>query len=202
LPPPQSLIPGEGFFTDCDALSAGSSSFRQGPAMSFTEIALLMLFPGLMAFACTSDLVSMTISNRVSLTLVAGFICLAWLVQMPLATFGWHFAAGGMMLVITFGLFAANVIGGGDAKLTAATALWLGFEHLLEYLLIASVFGGALTLGLLLIRRHPLPEPLAAQGWIDRLHRPETGIPYGIALGAAGLLVYPQTLLWKLAIAG
>jgi prepilin peptidase CpaA len=168
--------------------------------MSVTEIALLVLFPGLMAFACASDLVSMTISNRVSIALVAGFVCLAGLAQMPLAAFGWHVAAGAMMLTITFALFAAGVIGGGDAKLTAATALWIGFEHLFEYLLIASVFGGALTLGLLLMRRHPLPEPLAAQGWIDRLHRPETGIPYGIALGLAGLSVYPQTLLWRLAI--
>jgi prepilin peptidase CpaA len=168
--------------------------------MPFAEFALLLIFPGLMAFACMSDLVSMTISNKVSLALVAAFVALAGLVQMPLVAFGWHLAAGGMMLTICFALFALGWIGGGDAKLTAATSLWIGFELLLDYLLIASILGGGLTLALLAIRRHPLPQMLASQGWIDRLHKPETGIPYGIALGAAGLMVYPQSLVWKLAL--
>ena len=53
-------------------------------------------------------------------------------------------------------------IGGGDAKLAAATALWFGFDHLLDYLLYASLFGGALTLVLLQFRQWPLPSPLAA----------------------------------------
>jgi prepilin peptidase CpaA len=167
--------------------------------MPVAELALLLVFPGLMAFACMSDLVSMTISNKVSLALVAAFVALAAAVQMPPAAFGWHLAAGATMLVICFTLFALGWIGGGDAKLTAATSLWLGFGLLLDYLLIASVLGGGLTLALLALRRHPLPQALASQGWIDRLHRPETGIPYGIALGAAGLMVYPQSLVWKLA---
>ena len=34
----------------------------------------LMLFPAVMAFAASSDLLTMTISNRVSLILAAGFL--------------------------------------------------------------------------------------------------------------------------------
>jgi prepilin peptidase CpaA len=34
---------------------------------------------------------------------------------------------------------------------------------------------------------------LNGQGWLVRLHNPKEGVPYGIALAAAGLLVYPQT---------
>ena len=48
-------------------------------------------------------------------------------------------------------------IGGGDAKLAAATALWFGFDFLLDYLVYASLFGGVLTLVLIQFRRLPLP---------------------------------------------
>ena len=84
-------------------------------------------------------------------------------------------------------------IGGGDAKLAAATALWFGFDHLLNYLLYASLFGGALTLLLLQFRQWPLPAALAGQAWLQRLHAKDTGMPYGIALAVGALMIYPET---------
>jgi prepilin peptidase CpaA len=94
---------------------------------------------------------------------------------------------------VSFVFFTFGWIGGGDAKLAAATALWLGFPLLLEYLMVAALIGGALTLLLLELRRVPLPAALAEQRWIARLHSIENGIPYGIALAAAGLIVYAET---------
>src|SRR5713226_4973662 len=67
------------------------------------------------------------------------------------------------------------------------------FEHLLPYLLLASVFGGLLTLALLQFRTAPLPPWLARQDWVERLHRRDGGVPYGIALAAAALAIYPHT---------
>lgn len=157
------------------------------------ELLILGIFPAAMAFAAASDLVSMTISNRVSLLLIAGFFLVAFMIGMPLADMGRHLAAGGVVLVVAFIFFARGWIGGGDAKLASATALWLGFAHLYEYLLVASVAGGLLTLLILYGRNYPLPALLARQPWIARLHERETGIPYGIALAAAGLFVYPET---------
>jgi prepilin peptidase CpaA len=84
-------------------------------------------------------------------------------------------------------------IGGGDAKLAAATALWFGFDFLMDYLVYASLFGGVLTLVLIQFRRLPLPGPLARQTWILRLHETGGSVPYGIALAAAALAVYPKT---------
>lgn len=165
------------------------------------EILVLGLFPAAMAFAAASDLVSMTISNRVSLALIIGFFLVAFLTGMGWDDIGRHLLAGGVVLVVAFGFFARGWIGGGDAKLAAATALWLGFSHLLEYLLIASIAGGILTLLLLQLRTLPMPATLAKQKWIARLHNFETGIPYGIALAIAGLLVYPDTSFMR-AIAG
>jgi prepilin peptidase CpaA len=104
-----------------------------------------------------------------------------------------HLAAAALVLVISFGFFSQGWIGGGDAKLAAATTLWFGFDYLLDYLLYASLFGGVLTLVLIQFRHLPLPAPLARQGWILRLHETGGGVPYGIALAAAALIVYPKT---------
>ena len=158
-----------------------------------TEAIGLILFPATMAFAASSDLFTMTIANRVSLTLVAGFFLLALLTGMSPAAVGWHLGAGAVVLVISFGLFSFGWIGGGDAKLASATALWFGFAHLLDYLLYASIFGGVLTLLLIQFRMLPLPRLLAGREWIERLHCHGGGVPYGIALAAAALVVYPHT---------
>ncbi len=153
----------------------------------------LLLFPALMAFAASSDLFTMTISNRLSLALTGGFFLLALITGMSLPALGMHLAAAMLVLVAAFIFFALRWIGGGDAKLVAATALWFGFAHLLDYLLYASLFGGALTLLLLQFRRLVLPPVLARQPWIQRLHGASAGVPYGIALAAAALVVYPNT---------
>ena len=83
---------------------------------------------------------------------------------MALADILSHVGAGCVVLVVAFGFFTHGWIGGGDAKLAAATALWLGFDHLLPYLVYASLFGGALTLLLLQFRMTPLPALLAEPG--------------------------------------
>jgi prepilin peptidase CpaA len=118
---------------------------------------------------------------------------------MPLPDMGRHIIASAVVLVFAFGFFARGWIGGGDAKLAAATALWIGFSHLMDYLLVAAIIGGALTLVILQARKLPLPLFLARQPWIVRLHAMETGIPYGIALAAAGLIVYPDTIFMHVA---
>jgi prepilin peptidase CpaA len=153
----------------------------------------LLLFPALMAFAASSDLLTMTISNRVSLILAGSFFALAIWSGMPLGQIGMHVAAGLAVLVVTFTFFARGWIGGGDAKLAAATALWLGFDQLLNYLTIASLFGGVLTLLIMRFRLMPLPAMLAEQEWAKRLHRMDAGVPYGIALAIAALVVYSDT---------
>ncbi|MCG6203833.1 prepilin peptidase [Rhodopseudomonas sp. HC1] len=157
------------------------------------DLLRLSLFPALMAFAASSDLFTMTISNRVSLLLVAGFVVLALLSGMSLELIGLHFAAGLTVLAVAFTCFAMGWIGGGDAKVASAAALWFGFENLLEYLIYASLFGGALTVLLLGFRQLPLPSPLTSQPWLLRLHAQETGVPYGIALALGALMVYPHT---------
>ena len=158
-----------------------------------TDAIRLLLFPALMAFAASSDLLTMTISNRLSLALTAGFFLLTIVTGMSLAAIGMHLSAGALVLVFSFAFFSQGWIGGGDAKLVAATALWFGFDYLLDYLIYASLFGGVLALLLISFRKLPLPDVLERQPWILRLHEAGGGIPYGIALAAAALMVYPKT---------
>ena len=66
------------------------------------DTARLLLFPALMAFAAASDLFTMTISNRVSLALIAGFVALAVLGGMGLHDILLHFGAGAAVLVGAF----------------------------------------------------------------------------------------------------
>ena len=157
------------------------------------DLARLLLFPALMAFAAASDLFTMTISNRVSLALAAGFLVLALASGMGGYQILMHIAAGATVLVVAFGCFAMGWVGGGDAKVAASAALWFGFTHLMSYLLYASLFGGALTILLLQFRQWPLPVMLAGQPWLARLHDQQTGIPYGIALAIGALMIYPET---------
>ena len=147
-----------------------------------TDVIRLLLF-----------LLTMTISNRLSLALAGGFFLLALVTGMTLYAFGMHLAAATVVLVVAFIFFSQGWIGGGDAKLVAATALWFGFDHLLDYMIYASLFGGALTLAILQFRKLPLPAFLARQHGIMRLHETGGGVPYGIALAAAALIVYPKT---------
>jgi len=158
-----------------------------------TNLLIITIFPLAMALAAATDLFSMTVPNWISLLLVVGFVVLAPLVGLGWSDVGLHVALAAAALVVTFAMFSFGWIGGGDAKLFAATCLWLGPQALLVYTIYAALIGGALTLLILLLRNMPLPAVLYSQGWLVRLHSPKEGVPYGIALAAAGLLVYPNT---------
>lgn len=158
---------------------------------------LLIIFPALMAYAACSDLLTMRLSNKLVLITASSFLVIALLAGMPLGQIGWHMVAGIAVLAVTFSLFAAGWIGGGDAKLAAAIALWFGPEMVLPYLLVSAVLGGVLTLAILICRRWMLPAPLLQVGWIEKLHDQKTGIPYGIALALAAMLLYTQTSVYE-----
>lgn len=161
----------------------------------------LLFFPILMAFAASSDLLTMRISNKLVLLLATGFLVMALFLQMPLEQLGMHVLCGALVLAVTFGMFAMGWIGGGDAKLAAATALWLGFELTLYYLIYAGLFGGVLTLLILLLRRLPLMPIITRFRWLERLHDPKQGVPYGIAMAIAGMIVYADTIIFERLIA-
>lgn len=162
----------------------------------------LLIFPVLMAYAASSDLLTMRIANWLVGAVVVAYAVLAFAAGLSWTEMGMALAAGAIVLAISFAFFAFGWIGGGDAKLVSATVLWIGFGLMLQYLIYAALLGGALTLIILSLRRYPLPSWLARHQWIDRLHNPKSGVPYGIALAAAALLVYPETAIFRHFVGG
>lgn len=166
------------------------------------EASILIVFPFCMAFAAISDMLSMTIANRIPVFLVATFAIVAPLTGMDWQAFGMHFATAGMVLAVTFGLFAVGAMGGGDAKLLAATSLWFGFGiELVEYLVTASFLGGMLTVALLSLRKSTFAAFMSNNMFLRHLADAKVGIPYGIALGIGGLMAFPSSplMVWAFA---
>jgi len=135
--------------------------------MAIANLVILLFFPVAMAFAASSDLMTMKISNRLILVVCAMFCLAALLMAMPLREFGIHVALAIAVLVGGFTLFAFGWVGGGDAKLAAAATLWLGLAQTLPFLVYAALLGGALTLTLLALRQLPLPQALVKIVYTD-----------------------------------
>ncbi len=158
------------------------------------ELAVLTVLPGAVAFAAAMDLLTMKIPNRISAVMVLAFFPLALLAGLGAWDILYHVAAGLGVLVLGVLLFIPGWFGGGDAKLMAAIALWIGPEYLFPYFFYAALTGGVIAMAFSSARSVPLPRVLLGEAWALRLHRRDAGIPYGLALAAGALLVYPQTV--------
>ena len=160
----------------------------------FYEFCVLFVFPLCLIYAAISDAMSFTISNRVSLVLLIGFVALVPFSGLSMQEVGMHLLVGFMVLVIGFILFAGGYLGGGDVKIISTASLWLGVELVGPFLIYIGLFGGVLALSCLHIRQTPLPQALHGQTWLLNWQCGEPAIPYGIAIGLAGLTVYPQSV--------
>lgn len=164
-------------------------------AVGFAAAAGFLIFPVAMVYTAVSDLLTMTIPNRLSLALLAAFAVLAPMVGMAPPALGLHLAAAAVVFAVGFLCFAAGWMGGGDVKIAAVVALWLGPVLTLNFVAFSAIFGGLITVVLLSLRRLPLPAGAASRApWLARLHDAGTGVPYGIALAAAALVLYPRSL--------
>jgi prepilin peptidase CpaA len=165
------------------------------------EALIFVVFPFCMVFAAISDVLSMTIANRVSIVLIAAFAIIAPLTGMEWTDYGLHFAAAAAVLTVTFLLFATGGMGGGDAKLMTSTALWFGLNmNLLNYFVTSAFIGGLLTLAILSYRKSPLADLTGANMFMRHFANPSAGVPYGVALGLGALITYPDTPLVQWAV--
>jgi prepilin peptidase CpaA len=145
------------------------------------------------SWAGAMDLVTMKIRNSLVLILFGLYALLAPLAGWSLTEIGLSAAVAGAVLVCTFTFFAFGWIGGGDAKLAPVVALWLGADYAPVYLICSALFGGVLTLAILQFRAMLLPAFCLNIDWVTRLHDRKTGVPYGVAIAAAALFVFPST---------
>ncbi len=160
---------------------------------SAAAFAASLCFAATTVWAGVMDLMTTKIRNDLVLFLFAVYAALA-----PLAGFGaWDIgmsaAAAFGLLACMFVFFTLGWIGGGDAKLAAVVALWIGAEHTPAYVLTTAIFGGLLTLLLLQFRSMALPALFRRVSWIEHLHTSGAGVPYGVAIASGALFTFPHT---------
>ena len=149
---------------------------------AFTQLLLLAL-AALLVVAAVIDVRTFTISNRLTLA-VALLAPLYWL-SMGLAPWpgvAIQIGVAAVVFVLMAGAFYAGMMGGGDVKLAAALALWFPPAATLKFIVLMSLAGGVLTLGLVIWHRAKRREG-----------RPE--IPYGVAIAVGGLVILAQPYL-------
>ncbi len=153
-----------------------------------------LAFTGLMILAALNDIASFRIPNWIPAALAILFVPAAFVAHLPWS--GWqgvglHLAVGALALALAVGGFAMGWMGGGDAKLLAAAAVWLGPERLWPFAMATALAGGALALALVALRSTWLrPIAAAAPAWTQRLATPGEGAPYGVAIAAGALAAF------------
>lgn len=164
------------------------------------QAAIFIVFPLCMALAACTDFLTMTIPNRVSAILLASFLVLAPLAGLDWTTIGVHLLAGLTVFAVSFALFSLNIMGGGDAKLLTASAVWFGFNMSLATFIVGfSLFGGVLVFVILALRsqtdlilayRLPVPAVLLQT----------RKVPYALAIATGGFLAFPDSPLMRIAL--
>lgn len=164
--------------------------------MALIQSLVVFAFPALVIVAGLKDLTSYTIPNWISLALIGAFAPAAFLLGLPLETVGQCAAVGVGALLAGMAMFALGWIGGGDAKLFAASALWLGWPAALPFLLITCVLGGGLAVALLGLRSYRVQAFVPSNPrWLFRLATKGENVPYGVAIAGGALAAFSDSAI-------
>ena len=155
------------------------------------ELLAIAAFAGLLIYAAGSDVARLIIPNWVSIAMVAIFLPVALLSGVPLREIGLHLLFAVAILAVGFFMFSANIIGGGDAKLLAAASAWTGFVAFTPFIFWTAAVGGVLAL-VLLAARQWVQQAETNPPFVNRLLTGKSGIPYGVAIMAGGLMAIPS----------
>ena len=154
---------------------------------------LVVSFPLTVLYAVVSDVRSLKIPNWASIGIAVTFLPAALLGGMDLATIAIHYGIGAVLLAVGMFLFIRGIVGGGDVKLLAAITVWIGWDDLGLYLFLVALIGGALALVVMAIGRiSRLPSFLDSVPWLGRDPASAQGVPYGVAIGLAAILLFSR----------
>ena len=156
---------------------------------------IVVIFASTMFVAAFKDATTMTIPNWISLALIAGFFVIIPFVWPGWQEFGIHLSVGLTFFLIGFAMFAFGWLGGGDAKLMAATALWWQWPDAIIYILYTTIIGALLALALMVGRKY-IPVKILTAPWAYKMFKDEKKMPYGLALAAGALLTLPKSQLF------
>ncbi len=153
---------------------------------------LMFLYVAFVLYAAWSDARELHIPNWVSLALLAAFLPIAVIADLGLETIAWHGAAGLLLLAAGFTLYALGYFGGGDAKLMAVCALWVGWDTLFLFILVVLLVGGVLSILVILLRLGLGIWPTWLVSRAQGIFTPNKAVPYGIAIAVGAMITLPK----------
>jgi prepilin peptidase CpaA len=159
-----------------------------------------LVFPALVLIAAFKDATSYTIPNWISVAAALAYVPCALLAGAPLGVILTAIGVGAAVLVAGMAFFLFGWVGGGDAKLLAVCALWLGWPVILPFLFWTALAGGALALALLWSRSVARYYPAAGPTWLAELMKPNAAVPYGVSIAIGALVVFPACPLLNHAV--
>jgi prepilin peptidase CpaA len=160
---------------------------------TFSGLLILSIFPVLLIAAGIGDFLTMRIPNWLNVALVISFFVMIFVAGMPFAVLKWHLAAAGAVFAAGLVLFFTIGIGGGDAKLLAAGALWLGWSALMPFLFYTVLAGGVLALLVVIWRKIGHESDVRGLVWFRELFSKKIQMPYGVAIAIGGIAAFPES---------
>ena len=145
-----------------------------------------VVFMGAMIWVMYTDLTQQRIPNAVILFLVVTYLPLALSAGFELDAMTYAFGSALIVFMAGFGCFSAGWLGGGDVKLAAVSALWLGHDTVISYVLWTAILGSIVTLSIMALRRK---RAIDADLPFDR----HTSLPYGPGMALAAIILFPQS---------
>ena len=160
---------------------------------------LFFVFATPQLMAALNDANAMKIPNRIPLIVLAAYFVMVPFTWAGVPVFFEHLSAGVAMFAVGFAMFAFGWMGGGDSKLLAATSFWFTWPDVFNYMVFTAVFGGILTLFVMVGRKY-IPVKVMTSQWAHTMFRDETKIPYGLALAAGAIATLPQSQIFRAAL--
>ena len=155
-------------------------------------LTIQFLFVLLIVYAMISDITKLVIPNWLSISLLILFLA-HFAIGYPSVSLASNFAVMGVVFACTALLFHFGFLGGGDVKLMTVLSLWVGPDHILEFIVLVNILGALLALFVIrasrMVDRNPTENSriLTTVGaW-----RSQGICPYGIAIGSAALFITP-----------
>jgi prepilin peptidase CpaA len=160
---------------------------------NLVQLSAMVVALAVIVYAMLSDFASLRIPNALTLGLALLFVPAALAAGLP-----WrdllidHLGTAAAMLAVGLVVFARGWMGGGDVKMLVAIGLWTGAGELLPFLVATALIGGGLALFALFLRYPPGALLLDLIPPLRRGFGDGRKIPYGLAIGAAAILIAPS----------
>ncbi len=165
----------------------------RGETRALYDTLILSVFPLMVVMAGISDFFTLKIPNWLNAVIAVSVVPFVILAGMPLEIFAWHIIAGLVTFVVGFILFSINIIGGGDAKMLAACAVWVGWDVLMEFAVVTVFAGAVLVIAIKVWVFFANRKDIKGMDWAKNFLSKKPQLPYGIAIAAGGVIVFPAT---------